>query len=253
MKLAAIYNVWDGEELLIESIKTIYDHVDMVIIIYQTISNYDEVHDPTIVLQTLLGADKVKFMKYDPIVEMGGPMNERAKRNFGIEFARDNKCTHFFSIDCDEFYENFEEAKRLYIESGKKGSVCKLQTYFKKPTFRFDIPEDYYVPFIHELNADTKTGSSSYPFWVDPTRAINQNDLVVLPIFMHHFSWVRKDIERKARNSSVAAMIKNSTIFNDYNSPKLGEGYFLANWNRKIVVVDDIFGLMPLYESFQQP
>jgi hypothetical protein len=151
-------------------------------------------------------------------------------------------------MDVDEFYEDFGHAKKLFLDSGHKGSVCRLQTYFKKPTFRFDTPEDYFVPFIHELNEDTKSGSSTYRFYVDPTRTVNETDVVELPIFMHHFSWCRKDIERKARNSSAGIQIKKGKILDDYNSPDLGEGYFLTNWSRRIKIVPDMFGLSHIFE-----
>jgi hypothetical protein len=248
MKLAAIYNVWDGVELLFGSILQIYDDVDLVIIVYQDISNFGEAYSPMPEMEHFDLYDKVQFLKFDPRVEMGGSMNERAKRNLGIEFAIRNHCTHFLAIDVDEYYEDFAAAKKLYIDSGHKGSVCRLQTYFKKPTFRFDIPEDYYVPFIHELNEETKSGSSTYPFWVDPTRKINESDVIELPIFMHHFSWCRKDIMQKARNSSAGIQIKKGKILDDYNSPDLGEGYFLTNFNRRITVVPDTFQLSHIFE-----
>ncbi len=184
---------------------------------------------------------------------MGAQLNERAKRNLGLDFARANKCTHFIGMDVDELYADFGKYLNLYATSGHAGSVVRLQTYFKKPTYQFDHPEDYFVPFIHVLNEDTKSGSSSYKFYVDPTRAINESDVIELKdgedsIYMHHFSWCRKDILRKARNSSARGIIKNSTIMKDYNSPELGEGYFLTNWNRRIKIVDDFFGLNGIFE-----
>jgi len=245
-KLAAIYNCYDGVELLEKSIEQIYDHCDLIIIVYQTISNFGEQWSPLPEIEHL-SYDKTILVKYDPTIEWGGQLNERAKRNLGIDFARDNHCTHFIGMDVDEFYEDFGECKRLYFQSGAKGSVCRMQTYFKKPTLIFDRPEDYYVPFIHELNEDTRSGSSSYKFYVDPTRAINQSDVIELPFFMHHFSWVRKDIMLKARNSSAQGIIKNSVIMKDYNSSELGPGYFLANWNRTLVEVSDRFGLSEIF------
>ena len=44
MKLAAIYNVFDAEELLPYSIKSIRDVVDKVIVVYQKTSNMGEKH-----------------------------------------------------------------------------------------------------------------------------------------------------------------------------------------------------------------
>lgn len=247
-KLAAVYNVWDGIELLPASIKCIIDHVDLIVIVYQDISNLGEKWSPMPDLEYLDEINKISFVKFEPNLGRSGQINEMEKRNLGIEFAMANHCTHFLGMDVDEFYENFGEAKQLYINSGHKGSVCRLQTYFKKPTFMFDRPEDYFVPFIHKLNEDTKSGMSSYKFYVDPTRTVNESDVVELPIFMHHFSWCRKDIMRKARNSSSSGIIKNSTIMAYYNSPDLGGGYFLKNWNRRIKIVPDTFGLANIFE-----
>jgi len=46
MKLAAIYNVWDGVELLHGSIECIKDHVNQIIIVWQNVSNIGEIYDP---------------------------------------------------------------------------------------------------------------------------------------------------------------------------------------------------------------
>ncbi|MFW8746205.1 hypothetical protein, partial [Mesorhizobium japonicum] len=82
--------------------------------------------------------------------------------------------------DCDEYYENFGEAKQKFIDSGAKGSVCKILTYFKKPTLRLENEDNYYVPFIHELNENTTVGNYGYPFYADPTRKINESNVVLL-------------------------------------------------------------------------
>lgn len=246
-KLAAIYNVFDGTELLPGSIECIRDHVDLIVIVYQTVSNFGELSSEL----CHISDDKVEYLKYDPTIEWGGQLNERAKRNLGIEFARMNHCTHFLHMDCDEYYQNFGIIKDAYFNSDHSGSVLRMKTYFKKPTFQLDPIEDYYVPFIHRLREDTKAGSSTYKFYVDPTRAINDTEVIELPFFMHHFSWVRHDIMKKARNSSANVnnrLVKNQQIFDDYNSPDLGEGYLVANWQRKIKVVPDIFGLNEIFK-----
>src|SRR5688572_26707671 len=112
MKISAIYNVFDGEEHLPHSMKTIFDHVDLVILVWQNLSNWGETHEPLLQFMTpedFAGFDynKIIMVKFDPILHMGPMMNERAKRNMGIEIARDKGCTHFFHIDCDEYYEDF--------------------------------------------------------------------------------------------------------------------------------------------------
>lgn len=246
MKLGIIYNIFDGEELIGASIDCLFDHVDLIIIVYQTISNFGEEYNPLLNISELHGG-KIEFLRYDPDLSLGAMTNERIKRNIGLEFAKVNHCTHFLHIDTDEFYDDFKSCKEIYRRSRHSGSVCRMHTYFKKPTLRFDRPEDYFVPFIHELRPDTITGNSSYKFWCDPTRTVNEQDVVELPIFMHHFSWCRKDIMRKMRNSSANMtdnrVLKNNLILEDYNSPELKEGFFVRNWNRHLVEVDDKFGL----------
>jgi len=109
-----------------------------------------------------------------------------------------------------------------------------------------DPPEDYYVPFIHKLDEDTVAGHPYYQVYVDPTRRINCRNVVIMPQPMHHYSWVRKDIMRKARNSSANIndqLVNNKQIFEDYFSPDLGPGYFLRNWNRTLISAPNIFGI----------
>lgn len=246
MKLAAIYNVWDGEELLKGSMMRLKDHVDLFIIVHQKESNFGEWYEqfPSIEHICLNGEFKlVELYEYQPRVGMGGAFNEKAKRNMGLDIARSAGCTHFIHMDCDEYYEDFGEAKQLYINSGHKGSVCKLYTYFGEPTLRFENPDGYYVPFIHELRPDTKAGDTKYPFYCDPTRRINETDIVELPVFMHHYSWVRNNIERKCRNSSAKSNIEKGTMLKDYYSKELGPGYYVKDYKQRLIEVENIFGI----------
>lgn len=241
MKLAAIYNVWDGDELLEGSIRMIYDHVDRIIIVDQIVSNYGEMYAPTIP-EDRLGKAKIHRVRYNR-TNATPMMNEKAKRNLGIQAAKDLNCTHFILMDCDEYYPNFGVAKQKYIDSGKEGSVCKMMTYFKRPTLCFENPDNYLVPFIHRLHPDTECGTKNYPFYVDPTRTVNTNDVVELPILMHHFSWVRNDINRKIRNSSAKKNIENSSLLADYLSPEVGPGYFVRDFGQRLMEVPNIFSI----------
>lgn len=254
MKLSAIYCAWDALELLEGSIKCLIDHVDKVIIVYQAMSNYGEEYpfDETMFVYANLVKkypDRITLVNYTPDYSISGAMNERKKRNRGLDAAKDLECTHFLHIDCDEYYQDFGSLKQEYIDSGRKGSVCELYTYFKKPTLRFETKDGYYVPFIHELSDSTISGSSSYPFYVDPTRTVNESDVIQLSQPMHHFSWVRKDIERKARNSSASENIKNGTMLKDYHNPEVGPGFYVKDYDKKLIEVDDYFNLTHIFES----
>ena len=241
MKLAAIYNLFDGEELLRGSMECLRGEVDLFVIIYQNVSNFGEKYEPLAEID-LSGWGNVIFYRYNP-TKIGGFDNEKAKRNLGLDIARANNCTHLLHIDCDEYYENFAEAKKQYINAGTGGSVCKIFTYFKLPTLRFERECGYYVPFIHRLRQDTVAGVKKYPFYVDPTRRINENRVSILDIHMHHFSYVRKDIERKCRNSSARNNIAKNKVLDEYNSPDIAPGYFVKSQGQKLIEVENKFNI----------
>jgi hypothetical protein len=249
VKLAAVYNCWDGEELLKGSIDQIYKHVDLIIIVWQDVSNFGEKYNPLerIIIDGIQDLDKVIFHKYEPKLRTGFK-NEINKRQKGIEIAKQNNCTHFLHLDCDEYYDSqqFENAKLYCASNNIKGSVCKMWTYFKDPTFRLETPEGYHVPFIHELKTHTRTGHKDYPFYVDPTRRINETNVIELPIMMHHFSWVRNDIYRKVNNSSAKSSLTKGTLLKDYYSTNLWnspEGYYIKDFDKRITLVENKFNV----------
>jgi hypothetical protein len=245
LKLAAIYNVWDGDELMDGSIQCLDKHVDHIIIVYQNVSNYGEVYYPHLAVDPMewFGGvgEKHTIIEYTPNRKLTAGVNETRKRNLGLNKARELGCTHFLHLDCDEYYQDFGNAKALFFESGAKGSVCPLHTYFKKPTLRLDYPENYFVPFIHELRPDTIAGARKYPYWVDPTRRINETKVIELPVYMHHYSYVRKDIGRKIRNSTARKTIEKKH-FVDYQRD-LKAGDYLPCFERKLIEVPDYFNI----------
>jgi hypothetical protein len=145
-------------------------------------------------------------------------------------------------MDCDEYYKFFGEAKEIYLRFGHKGSVVPLYTYFKKPTLRLEVPENYYVPFIHELRDDTTAGVMKYPFYVDPTRRINESDVIEIPIHMHHYSYIRKDIDRKIRNSTARKNLLKSLHREEYDRD-LKAGDYLKCFDRTLIEVPDYFNI----------
>lgn len=242
MKLAAIYNVWDGVELLRGSMECLKNDVDLFIIVWQDTSNFGEHYNPMPEMVDFLKYFNFVLVKFDPAGN-GGQRNETTKRNVGLQIAKIYNCTHFVHLDTDEYYEDFAAAKDLYIESGAAGSVCSIYTYFKKPTLRNQNPDGYYVSFIHKLEPFTTGGYyKDYPFYVDRTRQVNCDNVVALPVKMHHYSWVRKDIERKARNSSAKFNIAKGSLLSDYHS-NVGPGYYIKDWEQILIEVPNIFNI----------
>lgn len=242
MKLACIYNVWDGVELLRGSMLCRKNDVDLFIIVYQEISNFGEKYNPLPYID-VDGFNNIVLIKYTPN-SVEGTKNEIAKRNLGLNIAKENNCTHFLFSDCDEYFEDFKQAKDLYIKSAHGGSVCKILTYFQKPTLRFKNTDNYYVPFIHKLSTDTTAGVRQYPYYVDPTRRVNEVSVINLKsIFMHHFSWVRRDIRMKVRNSSAKKNIEKSNLIKDYFNSYLKAGDIIKDYDQVLVETKNIFNI----------
>lgn len=248
MKLLAIYNVFDGEELLKGSLRQIRDHVDGIIAVVQSISNYGEMYEGGVNECRRLYKEKLidHIHYYHPNIALGGTKNETNKRQIGLEYGKENGYDHFIHMDCDEYYdsEQFLEAKKIFMVNNFEGSVCNLQTYFKEPTLTLDGLDNYYVPFIHKLRKSTVTGVRGYPFYCDPTRTINAKKIKAFSptvIVMHHYSFVRNDINRKLNNSSARLLAKNKGVLEDYYSAK--EGMYIAQYQKKLIRTENKFGI----------
>jgi hypothetical protein len=217
MKLAAIYNVWDCEYMLGGSIKQIRDNVDLVIVVYQVVSNYGESNPEVEDVVMQLKRDGmidilVDYKPYD-FGKRNGFRNECSKRNIGLNIAQNEGCTHFISMDCDEYYDSaqFSTVKDYIAQNERMYDFTRinLYTYFKEPTWRLFPIEPYYVPFICKLHPNAKLGNDYNTLKVDPTRALQGDCKVsqfpIETIVMHHYSWVRRDIGMKLRSSSAVS------------------------------------------------
>lgn len=247
MKLAAIFNVWGDFDLLSHSLKNIQPLVDGTIVVYSKCSNYGELYDdsefPAIRCNTLVNREP----------QFSHPMNsETDKRNFGLQKARELGFTHFVMMDADEFYkpEEFLREKQRFIDNPDlQGLVCASQVYFKSPTLTIGL-DTTRVPFIHKITPTLKHEfNKRYPFaWqgrdikIDPTRSLSINEGVEWSdIVMHHYSWVRKDYQKKIRNSTARANIERSTILEDLQNAK--DGYFCKFYQKTLYAVPDYFNL----------
>lgn len=250
-KLAAIYNVWDGIENLKGSIDLIEEHVDVFIIVGQTISNIGEQYDPwPEIHQAASGISKqVSYFNYFPDFKKNPSQNELEKRNIGLRLAKALRCSHFFSLDADEYHPRFKEAKEAYEESDLVGSICPIQTFFKKENWAFSSLENFFVPFIHAIPDNLDEPALSYPYLIDPTRRVagynNLDQVLYLTNYpMKHLSWIRNDIGRKCRNSSTPIDYINSSLYENFNSKELLEhpdGFYLSYFDRRISVVNELF------------
>lgn len=211
MKLGASYNLFDGEELLESSIKSIRDNVDFISVVYQTESNFgnpgnENVTDMLLSLVKSGLIDDVAY--YIPDLTKHPHVNELNKRNIGLDLSRSNNCSHHLSIDADELYDSdqFAKAKQRIEEENADSSVCRLQTYYKNNHTVLDPMEDYFVSFIYKIREGVSYNLQLFPVLVDPTRRMDAGKLIeFLPesLLMHHFSYVRDNLRMKLENSSA--------------------------------------------------
>lgn len=229
MRLCAVYSIWNDWDLLSVSIDNIFQVVDGVIVVYSRKSNYGELSDPA---DDLYFPGNVELFQREPMYAHPSH-SETDKRNYGLNIAREQGYTHFVMMDADEFYEprSFWES-RIHVERFDiAGLVCRTKVYVKSPTLTIGY-DTTLVPFIHKITPGLKHEfNKSYPFaWedknlrIDPTRSLNINSGVEWSdITMHHYSWVRKDIEKKIRNSTARANLQKMNLANKFVHLKEGD------------------------------
>lgn len=240
----AIYNAWDFEHLR-KSVDNIKKAVDKVIIVWSRYSNYGN--------EGTFNPDEFKdciCIQYEP--RHGTPsQKETSKRNYGLEYAKKIGANYFLMMDCDEFYHAPEITKWYeYLQSKPElnGLVCKLKVYFKEPTLVCD--DVTYVTFIHRLTPRLSFEQNNYyPFTsheghlrIDPTRRLNiKSGVELIDCYMHHYSWVRKDMQTKAFNSTARSTIMRSNIFKDLELAK--PGYFCEFYQQELKESPNYFNI----------
>ena len=240
---AAIYNVWDHEHLR-QSIDNIKKAVDQVIIVWSKKSNYGNDGD--------FNPDDFKdciCVRHEPRAG-AAHYKELEKRSIGLQRAKKIGAKYFLMMDCDEFYHPDEVTKwyEYLKQSDLNGLVCKSLVYFKEPTLYCE--DVTYVTFIHRLTSRLKFEfNKDYPFAhhdghnrIDPTRRLNiTTGVELVDCYMHHYSWVRKDIMQKAMNSTARNTILKSNVFKDLEMAK--PGYFCEFYSQQLREVPNYFNL----------
>ena len=265
MKLGVAYNVFDGEELLEYSIKSIKAFVDFIVVVAQETSNYGNTN-PNL-RKTLLELKEKGLIDlihwYTPnliydkkgnILSENGYENEQVKRQIGLDLCKDNECRIFSSMDCDELYfaDEYCFAKEDFIAGNYDSSFCQMRTFYKSAEYQIIPLENYYVPLFYKIDKNTKFTFEfvpPYPVEIDPTRRIKCGHTLIYTrdeIEMYHYSYVRKSIETKIENSSARNEQKNSDlIINHYNNfNKITDGgLLLGNTLVDLIKVENVFNI----------
>lgn len=196
--LTIAFNVFDGEELLEESIRGVRDIASRIVFVWQRVSNCGEEYEPALPG----GFDAIEFC---PDLSRPAHVNELAKRNLAVGACR---TPWFMSMDVDELYKPGELARAFAatVGEGCDAAACQMQTYYGTPNWRLDPPETYWVPLFYPMNGRRFEHGCRWPVPVDPTRSMPAERVRLFTrteIEMHHMSYVRRDIRRKLRNSSA--------------------------------------------------
>ena len=253
MRIAAMYTLWNGLELLEKSIEQIYDDVDTIILCWQLYSNKAEKSNEIVDFIKRFEQDpKIHLIEYTPSFISTTKQNERAKLQMRIDYAKTLGCTHFFSAACDHYYEpeQFRWAKNECSRNMYGVTFTRMATYYKHPTWKLEPLEDYFMPFICKLyESTTVVKASNYHVRVDPSIQISPaNNPHVFgedEILMHHFSMIRQDIGNKFRNAAASIRWKPEQVqrfLREYRDAKPGDeiSYFQK---RKIVEVPNMFDI----------
>ena len=258
--LGVAYNVFDGEELLIYSIKQIKNYVDYIVVVAQEKSNFNNVNtnlrNKLKELQDLGLIDLIHW--YEPNFEYeddgslsldNGILNEQKKRQIGLDICKAYGCTIFSSMDCDEIYDKdeYQFAKNDFINGNYDSSFCQMKTFYKKPSYEVTPPESYHVPLFYKVkenNNFTFDFVPPYPVEIDPSRRMKLGDCRIYirnEIQMYHYSYVRADIESKINNSSACSRLsdlqKQETINHFNKCNKVNDGAMFLN-NRKFELIE---------------
>ena len=227
MKLGVAYNLFDGEELIEYSIKSIRNNVDFISVLYQEVSYHgvkcnEGLLDFLLELKNKGLVDEIYLFEPDLNDTSGDnpQFNETRKRNIGLELSKKNGCTHHMTIDTDEFYtdEQFKTMKHVMEEGDFDSGAVQHCQYYKDSIYILKHKENEYVATIEKINPDTQyVFQANYPVPVDPTRKTNNGNGRVRifhrgEVEMHHMSFVRKDIKGKLSSHSSKRYFSDELI-----------------------------------------
>jgi hypothetical protein len=259
-RLGIAYNVFDGEELLEASIKSVREVASYIVIVYQTVSNFKETANPNLVplLNRLKEQGLVDDLYlYEPrFDEIDNHYNEKRKRDIGLELVKRAGCDYFLSMDTDEFYhaEQIKNAMDFILDEKIECSAVNIVEYIKEPTnqlvngYTFAPIENkqeynFYVPFIMKVYRfkEQRHSGVHFPCFVDPTRGLNNRERFYLfpkhVVAMHHMCTIRQDLARKYANSNLR---KGD---NDKSLSELQSQILSFDFNKNLVEVSNFNGV----------
>lgn len=234
MKLGATFNLFDNEELLEKSCLAIRKFCHYICVVWQDTSNfgqkhpnprikefYDSLVKKNIINELIYYKPKVfnpeekrklvsKSYTGDPTQVLDQFCNEITKREVGRLHCFKNGCTHFMSMDADEFYlpEQMTYATSEIMKNDYEMTACRMRILFKKSTLEYYPYDDLNaVTFICKIipNGAHRIDEPCQVV-LDPTRKITNVKKFYMfkrqELEMFHMSFIRKNMRLKLENTS---------------------------------------------------
>ena len=249
-KWGASYSVFDGEELLEASIKSIRKSCDYVNVVYQTKSWYGNQCDNNllVMLNKLKNKGLIdEIIEYIPNTSLSASKQEREKRNVGLRYAKKAGVNYFITMDCDEFYldQDVEKAKRSIIKNNITHSFINVVNYAMLPTQRF-LRTPSYVQFFSKIKRTSKLSANKHIITiVDPTRILSHfccaKYFFLSDVEMHHMTLIKKNLYKKFNNSTARYAYRHIISIKEKEK----------DWIKDTVESEDLFGLMNIARKYR--
>lgn len=272
IRLGAMYNCFEGSELLRYSIRQIRPHVDFILLMYQKFSWYghpvlgkDLNEIESLLKEKLVDQIFCFYPEVFAIESTSARTIEAQKRNVGRSLLYSFGMTHMVDLDTDEFYkkDEFEYAKAQIELKKLEYSAVNYINYYKCPTFQVVSSSAQRVPFICKIDPNKTMGETPGNFVinkksmsVDLTRGYdifnNQTNSYLFnsnEITMHHMLSVRKNMKYKWKvHSGTAPLGKTKEQIADEmlslnSSSKSFDAKALYRGQEQIKIVDNYFGI----------
>ena len=260
MRFGVSYSIFNGEEHLIHSIRSIRDSVDYINICIQYTSNFgerasDELFDT---IREIKQQGLVEEIIEYSAAEISPQKNEFNKRSIGLDRARAKDVNYFLTIDADEYYqaEFLNEAKKFIINNDLTHTAVHSYLHIKRPIYRSNAPDNTNICFFSKLyGSNSLVYNGDFPANVDPTRRIigengrfyffNESD-----VSMSHMNLVRLDnLKSKLKNTPSRRNPKFiRAVAEAYEQWSFGKTLNFPNKPPiEIIEVDDIFAIDHLF------
>lgn len=200
-KVGAIYNTFYGLELIEDSILSIRDSVDYIVLVHQKkgFNGGDEPKINKYIINYLLSNNIVDDIIYYDNFNINVEKSVLEKRNIGLEYCKKNKCDYIIPLDCDELYNSDELTDEINTmnEEGIDTLYSPIYAYYYDENHYFK--DTYYVPSVYKVD-NRKFEITASSVLVDPVRKMKENKYKISTMGMHHFTYLKDNYFYKINN-----------------------------------------------------